>query len=145
MRADSGFPQVLDGLCRAHTGRHPHRLTSPPGQMSNAVEDIADLHTESTRDAYERGHRGIRAPVFDVHQVLGAEPGSFRRFLRLSVRSTRIWSPRFLSTSTASGSDRASDRHFARAFFVNLGTSTDLRFGGRSRIIAGQPMLETGR
>jgi hypothetical protein len=68
MRADSGFPQVLDGLYCAHTGNPPHWLTSPPCRMSNAVKNVANLHTESTRNSYEGGRSGIRAPMFDVHQ-----------------------------------------------------------------------------
>ena len=73
--------------CRAHTRRRPHRLTSRPGQISGAVEDVADLHIKRTRDTYERGHRRVRAAVFDVHQVLWAEPGFFRRFLLAELLS----------------------------------------------------------
>jgi hypothetical protein len=72
---------VALGLCRAHTGRFPHWLTTSPGRMSVVVKDVANLHSESTGDADQRGHRRIRAAVFNVHQVLGTEPSLLRRLL----------------------------------------------------------------
>ena len=41
---------------------------------SRLVKDVANLHTKSTRDAHKRGNRRIRAAVFDVDKMLGAEP-----------------------------------------------------------------------
>lgn len=65
----------------------------------------------------------------------GAEPGLLRRFLLAELlfgAKHADASPRFLSTSKASASERGSDRHFARVFFVNRGMNLR-RFYPRTR------------
>jgi len=114
----------------SHVGRT--RADVPTGSQVGPVRyqvrsKMSRIFTSSAREIPTREVTvGFVRPCSMSTKCCGLSPAFSAAFSWLScfpVRSTRMRSPKFLRTSTDSGSERASDRHFARDFFVNRGTN----------------------